>query len=75
MPIFVDMEKFIENQDFYNLKHCYYIKKGWERELNYYNKKIMKIKKESTKKICQEQINIAIDNLFLINLVIDKFFD
>ena len=67
----VDVDKFKEDKECYNMKFCTSIKNNWVKHINFVSKKITEVKNEETKKRYLELRNNAYDNLFKIDKVID----
>ena len=63
MKVDIDLEKIIMSRksgdDFYNNDYLLYQMKLWAKYYNHFEKKIQKVKKQTTKNICNEQMEYS----------------
>lgn len=70
--ISVDVEKFKKNKRFYNEKHCWNIKASWEKYYEGFATRLERSRIQRNKINCQNQMDIALDNIFKIDQVLEN---
>ena len=72
MLVIPDVEKWQNDKDFYNKKYVSWIKQSWIYEINSYNKKLVKVKKQDIKDKYLGWIEGAQDNLFKLDIILEN---
>lgn len=72
MLVIVNVEKFVNDREFYNKSYCKYILKSWQSSSKHALKKMQTVKRNQTFQHYETMYQTAQDNIAKINLVISK---